>query len=114
MADFFFQNGHSIAARARSQAVTSTPAAASLGSNKRPRQYASVDSDEEEESDDSDLEYDESDVEIDGFVARNVDFYAQLEEQQKVNSEVYYIRMYISMTPYRNNCNNENNWKISE
>jgi len=74
---------------ALSQVVMSTPATANLGCNKRPRQFASVDS-EEEESDDSDLEYDEieSDVEIDAFVARNVEFYAQLEEQQKRNSEV--------------------------
>ncbi|KAK3710162.1 hypothetical protein QZH41_010563 [Actinostola sp. cb2023] len=88
------ENGHHLSAvssphgSSRPQAASSPPVSGSLSSNKRPRQYASVDSDDDEESDDSDLEYDESDVEIDGFVARNVEFYAQLEEQQKVNAEL--------------------------
>ena len=63
------------------------PLAAS-SSNKRPRQYSSVDSDEED-GDDTDLEYDENEYEVDGLVAlRNTDFYAQLEKEQTTNAEV--------------------------
>lgn len=53
-------------------------------SNKRHRPYSSISDDE---SDDSDLEYDadESDGEI---VARNRDFYAQLEDEEKANAQV--------------------------
>lgn len=53
-------------------------------SNKRHRPYSSI---SDEESDDSDLEYDadESDGEI---VARNRHFYAQLEDEEKANAQV--------------------------
>ena len=57
-----------------------------LNSNKRHRPYSSL---SDEETDDSDLEYDEDEVELDvGTVARNREFYAQLEEEEKANAQV--------------------------
>ena len=65
-------------------------ASSSLGlgqnSNKRHRPYSSL---SDEETDESDLEYDEDELEIEvGTVARNRDFYAQLEEEEKANAQV--------------------------
>lgn len=57
-------------------------------SKKRQRPYSSVSS---SESDDSDLEYDEEEIEGD-VVTRNRDFYAQLEEEEKANSQVTLMR----------------------
>lgn len=57
-----------------------------LNSNKRHRPYSSL---SDEETDDSDLEYDEDEVELEvGTVARNREFYAQLEEEEKANAQV--------------------------
>lgn len=55
-------------------------------SNKRQRPYSSI---SDEDSDDSDLEYDqdEPDGEV-GLVERNRDFYAQLEQEEKVNAQL--------------------------
>ena len=55
-----------------------------LSSNKRHRPYSSVSDDE---TDESDLEYDEDEIVV-GTVARNRDFYAQLEEEEKANAQV--------------------------
>lgn len=57
-----------------------------LNSNKRHRPYSSL---SDEETDDSDLEYDEDEVELEvGTVARNREFYAQLEEEEKANAQL--------------------------
>lgn len=53
-------------------------------SKKRHRPYSSISS---SESEDSDLEYDEEEIEG-GMVARHRDFYAQLEEEEKTNSKL--------------------------
>ncbi|XP_078363042.1 uncharacterized protein LOC144647159 [Oculina patagonica] len=55
-----------------------------LSSNKRHRPYSSV---SDSETDGSDLEYDEDEI-VDGDVARNRDFYAQLEEEEKANAQL--------------------------
>lgn len=57
-------------------------------SKKRHRPYSSVSN---SESDDSDLEYDKEEIEGD-VVTRNRDFYAQLEEEEKANSQVTLMR----------------------
>ena len=66
-------------------------------SNKRQRQYSSI---SDEDSDDSDLEYnqDELDGEV-GLVERNRDFYAQLEQEEKVNAQVV-----VSKLLFLRNC----------
>ena len=56
-------------------------------SKKRHRPYSSISS---SESEDSDLEYDEEEIEG-GMVARHRDFYAQLEEEEKTNSKVAFM-----------------------
>ena len=53
-------------------------------SNKRQRPYSSISDDE---SDDSDLEYDEDEIVV-GRVMRDSDFYAQLEKEEKANAQV--------------------------
>lgn len=53
-------------------------------SNKRQRPYSSISDDE---SDDSDLEYDEPEIVVRG-VTRDSDFYAQLEKEEKANAQV--------------------------
>lgn len=53
-------------------------------SNKRQRPYSSISDDE---SEDSDLEYDEDEIVI-GRVTRDSDFYAQLEKEEKANAQV--------------------------
>ena len=53
-------------------------------SNKRQRPYSSISDDE---SDDSDLEYDEHEIVV-GRVMRDSDFYAQLEKEEKANAQV--------------------------
>lgn len=54
-------------------------------SNKRQRPYSSI---SDEDSDDSDLyDQDEQDGEV-RLVERNRDFYAQLEQEEKVNAQV--------------------------
>lgn len=52
-------------------------------SNKRQRPYSSI----SDESDDSDLEYDEPEIVV-GGVARESDFYAQLEKEEEANAQV--------------------------
>lgn len=63
-------------------------ASSSLGlgqsSNKRQRPYSSISDDE---SEDSDLEYDEDEIVV-GRVMRDSDFYAQLEKEEKANAQV--------------------------
>lgn len=53
-------------------------------SNKRQRPYSSISDDE---SDDSDLEYDEPEIVVRG-VTRDSDFYAQLEKEEKANAQL--------------------------
>ena len=65
-------------------------------SNKRQRQYSSISDDE---SDDSDLEYDEHEIVV-GGVTRDSDFYAQLEKEEKANAQVgRWIMIKISSLP---------------
>jgi len=84
-------------------------ASSSLGlgqnSNKRHRPYSSL---SDEDTDDSDLEYDEDELEIEvGTVARNRDFYAQLEEEEKANAQV--TSYFSSKFPYKiNSLGNKN------
>lgn len=52
-------------------------------SNKRQRPYSSI----SDESDDSDLEYDEPEIVV-GGLARESDFYAQLEKEERANAQV--------------------------
>lgn len=66
-------------------------------SNKRQRQYSSI---SDEDSDDSDLEYDQDELDGEvGLVERNRDFYAQLEQEEKVNAQVV-----VSKLLFLRNC----------
>ena len=71
-----------------------------LGQNskKRHRPYSSL---SDEDSDESDLEYDGDELEVEvGSVARNRDFYAQLEEEEKANAQVNSYKFGINVTVY--------------
>ena len=52
-------------------------------SNKRQRPYSSI----SDESDDSDREYEEREIVV-GGLARESDFYAQLEKEERANAQV--------------------------
>ena len=72
-----------------------------LKSKKRHRPYSSL---SDEDSDESDLEYDadpedELEVEVES-VARNRDFYAQLEEEEKANAQVNSYKLGINVMVY--------------